>query len=769
MSSAHLHRRLASLAASSPPPTALFYARLFYALAPSSHDALHALALAFLSNEQPYSTIYLLRDSTGLDKLDLNLQVTVESTGKVCFGCAIIVAKACDHLGRYTEGQAVLARAMKRCPPTNITFPSPASTPATAHLLLATLSQKSKAQETAVDSYRKALEEDPWLWEAFTGLCDMGAHPPAEQLFPIPTSHPLSRSNTSRSTRPPLSPNLHRQKSPADLAPGILRTQGSGSNGNANVPSNGGGLFTPDVGGGDRKLGMLGNTSTWDTSSVMGDSTFALTSEPPSKRPLPTFMSQATSFLPSSLRGGTSTPANINLSDSPPKLQIKRARGKDVKKAVETPQNQMGPLVRELRPNGAMRGLDDDGIVRRSSRLKSGTAKPIATKPTARSARSRSAASSASTDMPSPPASAQSQTSQAQTQMQAHSQVQAQAQAQEALFQSAADDYLRDIVRKCAKAYRSLSMYQCQQAIKEIDLLPNELKASAWALDILGRAFYEIANYTMARQAFSFLQQLEPYRLQSMEQYSTLLWHLDDLPLLSHLSQTLISVSRTSPQAWIALGNSFSLRGEHDEAMRCFRRATQVDPGCAYAWTLCGYEAVEMEEFERALAFYRTAIRTDTRHYNAWYGMGLVYLKTDKPAYAEHHFKRAVEINPTNAVLLCCVGMALEKSDDIVQAIHYYELASKYAPESPMVQFKRIRALVSLQRYDEAISALEPLTHTAPDEANVFFLLGKCYLKRERRTEATKALTMARELAPKLEGAINSVFLANGDEIEEDD
>lgn len=44
-----------------------------------------------------------------------------------------------------------------------------------------------------------------------------------------------------------------------------------------------------------------------------------------------------------------------------------------------------------------------------------------------------------------------------------------------------------------------------------------------------------------------------------------------------------------------------------------------MDEGCAYAWTLCGYEAVEMEEYERAMAFYRTAIRTDARHYNAWY------------------------------------------------------------------------------------------------------------------------------------------------------
>ncbi len=188
----------------------------------------------------------------------------------------------------------------------------------------------------------------------------------------------------------------------------------------------------------------------------------------------------------------------------------------------------------------------------------------------------------------------------------------------EAQLQTAADDWLRDIVRRCARAYRALSLYQCQEALREIDTLPPEIQSSPWALDIVARSFYEMANYVLARRAFKALLDIEPYRLQSMEAYSTLLWHLGDPPALSHLSQSLIAIDREAPQPWIAAGNCFSLQKDHDEAMRCFRRAAQVDPGCAYAWTLCGYEAIEMEEYERAIALYRTAIRTDTRHYNAW-------------------------------------------------------------------------------------------------------------------------------------------------------
>jgi anaphase-promoting complex subunit 3 len=66
----------------------------------------------------------------------------------------------------------------------------------------------------------------------------------------------------------------------------------------------------------------------------------------------------------------------------------------------------------------------------------------------------------------------------------------------------------------------------------------------------------------------------------------------------------------------------------------------------------------------------------------------------------------------------------------------------------------------------DAIAALEPLARTAPDEAQVHFLLGKCYLRNHRRGEATVCFTAARELQPKLEGAIRATIEANGEEEE---
>ncbi|WWC89266.1 uncharacterized protein L201_004187 [Kwoniella dendrophila CBS 6074] len=782
-SQAYLHKRLQQLSLTSPTATSSFYARLLYCLFPPTqqdHESLHTLALCFLQAEEPYSALHLVRDSAGVDYPDDNHGPIRKQIP--CYGCALIVARCCEKLGRFSEGQAVLNRAIQRCSPTNLSIPSPASTSASAHLLLASMSHKGKAPEIATENYQQALQEDPWLWEAFTGLCDIGSSPPIEAIFPDPPI--TSRTLSSRTSRPPtMSPNPMPRSSASEVQ-GFLparrtTTSNSGTNG-----TGGGGFFTPDVGAGigGSRLGMMGNPSSWDTPSVMGDTTFQLPDQPllpaPSKRPLPNllsnFMPSTSNLLPASIRSNTSTP--INQLDPPKLPAMKRARGKDaIKKPTETPGlNGMNlPLARELRPNGngnhgATRDLkavdlndisEIDGPVRRSSRLKTNgtsiqTKQPPVTSSRvntrSRSTRSRSVTSSTSgqtNEISSPPPSSSNENQ----------------------LQSNADDFLRDIVRRCARAYKNLSLYQCQEAISELDGLPDIIKNSAWSLDIVARCFYEMADHVQARRVFVKLLELEPYRTQSMDHYSTLLWHLSDPPSLSSLSQNLISINKECTQTWISIGNCFSLQKDHEEAMKCFKRATQIDPSNAYPWTLCGYEAIEMEEFDRALNYFRNAIRGEPRFYNAWYGMGLVYMKTGKIKYAEHHFRRAAEMNPTNAVLLCCVGMVLEQSEDIVQAIHFYERAVHYAPTSPMVQFKRIRALVALQRFDEAITLLEPLSNQAPDEANVFFLLGKCYLRKDQRSKATIAFTTARELQPKLENAIKATLEANGEEDEEEE
>lgn len=222
------------------------------------------------------------------------------------------------------------------------------------------------------------------------------------------------------------------------------------------------------------------------------DTTFPMLVEPNgngTRRPLPNLLSSfiptASSMLPAALRS-TPNPGVDHPSLKPPAMKRPRpANGS--RRPAETSVG--GPLATEARINA--RDLMPETVgdkmveppVRRSSRLTT-TGKstsrvgklrhPQLTGEAARekrSTRSQSVASSAS----------------------GHTETAA--AAFEAQNLAAVDDWLRDVVRRCARAYRALSLYQCQEALAELDGLPGDVQTTPWAYALAARCFYEMADY----------------------------------------------------------------------------------------------------------------------------------------------------------------------------------------------------------------------------------------------------------------------------------
>lgn len=301
-----------------------------------------------------------------------------------------------------------------------------------------------------------------------------------------------------------------------------------------------------------------------------------------------------------------------------------------------------------------------------------------------------------------------------------------------------------------AQAYNHLQHYDCMDAIKIYNALPSNHRETPYVLAQLGRAYNEIAQYAEAEKYFIRVRQLAPSRLEDMEIYSTVLYQLKSEIELAYLAHELVEIERNSPQTWIAIGNSFSLQREHEQALKCFRRATQLDPSFAYGFTLQGHEYIENEEFEKALNAYRSAIAADQRHYNAWYGLGKCYIKLGKFPAAESHYRTAVAINGSNAVLQCALGAVVEKTKPLEHALRHYHRACELAPKSALSRFKKARCLMSLSRPEEALIELEFLKDIAPEEANVWFLSGRLCKMLGRKAEAVRAFTVALNLDPKV-------------------
>lgn len=300
-----------------------------------------------------------------------------------------------------------------------------------------------------------------------------------------------------------------------------------------------------------------------------------------------------------------------------------------------------------------------------------------------------------------------------------------------------------------AKGFKSMCKYDCYKAIRLFESLPEWEKNSPWILSKLGKLHYEIVNYKQSEYYFIKLRDLDRTRLEDMEYFSTLLWHLHRKVELTYLANELYNIDCDSPITWCAIGNLFSLTREPDEAIKAFNKSIKLDDQFTYAYTLKGHEYFSNDNYEMALENFRISLLLDSRHYNAFYGIGMVYVNLGDYQKADFHFRKAVSINPINIILICCVGMVLEKLNKKNLALRQYELAGKLQPLNPLPMFKKAQLLFSMEQFPQALKLFEVLKDLAPDEASVHYLLGQLYNIQNDKYQAIREFTIALNLDPK--------------------
>jgi anaphase-promoting complex subunit 8 len=107
--------------------------------------------------------------------------------------------------------------------------------------------------------------------------------------------------------------------------------------------------------------------------------------------------------------------------------------------------------------------------------------------------------------------------------------------------------------------------------------------------------------------------------------YSNILYVTDNRLKLSRLAHEFLALDKDRPEICclvgqgmvsgnktyahnLGTGNHYSLRADHEKAVKYFRRATQLDQTYLSAWTLMGHEYVEMKNSHAAIEAYRRAI-----------------------------------------------------------------------------------------------------------------------------------------------------------------
>lgn len=327
-------------------------------------------------------------------------------------------------------------------------------------------------------------------------------------------------------------------------------------------------------------------------------------------------------------------------------------------------------------------------------------------------------------------------------------------------------DWILDLLFKIGSGYRYLSRFECAKAIEAFNQLPTAQRDTPWVLVQIGRAYSERSMWAEAEKVFLRVRERSPTYIEEMDIFSTVLWQQKKEIDLSYLARTLNNEDRLAPQSWVALGNAMSLERDHDQAIKCFTRATQLDPKFAYAYTLQGHEHISNEELDKAMLAFRHAISANKRHYNGWYGLGRVYEIQHKFDFAERHYRAAFNINPSNALLAmriglvssiltkstCCIQLippqVLERMKKMEASLTWYDTAIRLDPQSLQARMKKAHILLRTGAAKEALAEYLVVRDAQPEDATVHLYIGQTYKRLRNKREAVKYFTICISLDP---------------------
>ncbi|KAE9964809.1 hypothetical protein EG328_002811 [Venturia inaequalis] len=780
---------------------ALFFAGRLHGLEPRSPDTAHLLALCHLKLGHFKAAYDYSRDS----RLRGNH-----------LGCAFVFAQSCLALERYQDGAVALEKCRGLWAVRNHwnqhSEVSRRHQPDAAAVLclLGKLCKANGETKRAADYYAESLKLNPFMWDAFQDLCDSGVPLRPSNVFKT-TDEMRVRLSTSMNTATPAEGPL--QTNPNGLnvpnTPGIYDPFNNSRSALDPGLNHGGPNFMSRLNGNIPSFPAQGQslTTDWDTPVTNGtlyeEDVMMSDGQTPHDGGAPAAPLRAKGPIKTFISDITDAPRMKTITSRYRKTATESSNEAEPTRGSSIPVNHKRTVSGHAPPGTSSSSIDSQSTgVRRSARIKDNPVKASSSSrvpamfnrntesrekkelPKARApgikGRSTAGRAVSGNSRPPPPGEREpkdsrpaSSTSSIREVAASRKQIAPLVDVQEPSNQEQeALQWLLSLCARLGEGYYELSRYRCLQALQILESITISQKETPWVLAQIGKAHYERSCYAKAAEVFARMRKTAPSRTENMEVYSTVLWHLKQDLDLAYLSHELMEIDRLSPEAWCAIGNSFSLQREHDQAIKCFKRATQLDPKFAYAFTLQGHEHIANEEYDKAVHAYRCAISADNRHYNGWYGLGQVYEKLGQWDIAEKHYRSASQINQTNPVLCVCIGLILEKLKKSREALAQYSKAVDLDNKSAKARFMKARVLMKLRRPREAYTELEILKNIAPDESMVHFMLGRLSKMLKDKTGAIKHLTIAMNLDPKaaphIKDALESLDASDDDFDEED-
>jgi tetratricopeptide (TPR) repeat protein len=227
-----------------------------------------------------------------------------------------------------------------------------------------------------------------------------------------------------------------------------------------------------------------------------------------------------------------------------------------------------------------------------------------------------------------------------------------------------------------------------------------------------------------------------------------------------------VALRPLSPGAHVNLGFVLTGKGDMDGALRCFRKALELDPTYAAAHTNLGAALAARGDQDGAIRCYRRAIELDPKLAQAHSNLGSALCARGDVDGAIHCFEKAIGLGPGRTSFHYNLGVALQAKGDLDSAIRCYQKATELDPKNAWAHYNLGNALRARRDQEGAIRSYRKVLELDPKDAKAHTNLGNALQAKGDVDGAIRCFQRAIELDPKLTTAhdnLGNALQAKGD------
>ena len=209
-----------------------------------------------------------------------------------------------------------------------------------------------------------------------------------------------------------------------------------------------------------------------------------------------------------------------------------------------------------------------------------------------------------------------------------------------------------------------------------------------------------------------------------------------------------LEIDPRSYRTWNNKGSALSALSRRAEALDCLNRALAIDPRFAMAWENKGRELHLLGRLDEALHSYEKALSLDSQDSGAWQKKGAVLAAMGKLADAVTCCDRALAINPRSLDSLSNMGLFLVGLGKDPQAWTCFDQILAIDPLFEMAWLEKGKLLARSGRHEDAMSGFDKVIAINPTNADAHANKAISFAALGRREDALLSCDKALKVDP---------------------